>query len=131
MKYWVHKVEELWKEVEDIKKRLDALETPIAKRLEIPAPAKEEAEPELKEVLSAPAPAPGFEHKQPASAPHEDPVISILKHHKEMNIIDLNSALKELGISESVRDTLFKRMKNFMDQGVVKFDEKKQTFFLS
>lgn len=122
----------MWKEVEDLRKRVEALEAPIARRMELSS-----AVPKVAPKLEGPAPVALPEPKavkpaefKPGSVAHEDPTISLLKHHGRMNIIDLNASLKELGVNESVRDTLFKRMKPFMDKGVVKFDEKTQTFFI-
>ncbi|MBR9681835.1 MAG: hypothetical protein GOV00_03485 [Candidatus Altiarchaeota archaeon] len=136
MKYWVHKVEELWKEVEVLKKRVDTLEAPIASRMELSmavpktSPPVEPPAPTHVLGVSQPAAVPQFKPVTTPTASQEDPVISLLKHHGKMNIIDMNSALKELGINESVRDTLFKRMKPFMNKGAVKFDKETQTFFI-
>lgn len=126
MKYWVHKVEQLWKEVETLKRKVAALENQ-------PSPAVSPVTPRTGTPpvnLNLPVPTVRGAVAAPANKGQEDPVISLLRHHSNMNIVDLNTGLRELGIEESVRDTLFKRMKAFMAEGVVEFDEKTQTFFL-
>ena len=117
--YIIHKVDKLWKEVEDLKKRIEELERKMA---------------EMKFGVSAVQELKKFEI-QPAKpvekvSEHMDPVLRVLKERGPMNIIQLNEALRNIGIAETVRDTLFKRVKKLMDEGKVGFDEKTQNFFV-
>jgi len=117
--YWKHKVEQLWKEVEDLKARVAKLEGRGAK-------AATAQEPVLVPVKvregSKATPA------VPVSANLRNPVIKVLKEKGPLNVVDVNAALKGEGIEESVRDTLFNRLKPLMKKGVVVYDEGTQTF---
>ena len=114
--YWKHKLEQLWKEVEELKNRVDDIEAKLRSSRGVgetaPQPPVVKASGEVK--------APGI----------EDPVLKILKERGSMNIVDINLALKDMGVEESVRDTLFKRIKKLMEKGLVGFDESTQTFFV-
>ena len=126
--YWVHKVDQLWKEVEDLKKRVDELERKIQASSvprSVPSPASQvqpEAVPEAVPEIKVPK-------KEVRAGPVKDPVIQVLRQRGPLNIIDLNSALKDFGINESVRETLFNRVKKLMQDGLVGFDEQSQTFY--
>ena len=113
--YLVHKVDRLWREVEELRKKVEELEKRIAQTQLTQHPGTS---------VQAPQPV-----TQPES-PHMDPVLRILREKGPMNIIQLNEALREVGISETVRDTLFKRLKKLMEEGKVGFDEKTQNFFI-
>ena len=120
--YWIHKIDQLWKEVEEIKRRVEKLEKIVEGLSSSAVP-----------VSSSPSPAPSSPSPQPVQKPrvvYSDPVLKILSEKGPMNIIDLNAALREEGIGESVRDTLFKRIKKLMEEGKVGFDEKTQTFYI-
>ena len=128
--YWKHKIEQMWKEIEDLKQRVVELESekvsrnqkfpssqPIEKPFLVPVKVEGQAR------ISPPMPL-------VKSVGHETPVIAILKKSSPMNIVDINSILVEQGIHESVRDTLFNRVKVLMKKGKVNYDEKTQRFFV-
>jgi len=117
--YWKHKVEQLWKEMEDIKARVSELEgrgqrhaKPVEPKL---VPVK------VKEGSSLVPP-------MPVDTAVKGPVVKLLRERGQLNVVDVNFALKEEGIEESVRDTLFNRLKPLMKRGVVVYDEGTQTF---
>jgi hypothetical protein len=119
--YWKHKVEQLWKELEDLKARVAELEG-RGKR----APPARQSKPVLVPVKvardSTAVPA------APVVTDSKDPVVKVLRGKGPMNVVDVNVALKDEGIEESVRDTLFNRLKPLMKKGVVVYDEGTQTF---
>ncbi|MBR9680118.1 MAG: hypothetical protein GOU99_03660 [Candidatus Altiarchaeota archaeon] len=113
LSYWVHKVQGMWRELEDLKKRVIELEKRPA--MNIPAVSK----PITK--LAEPA--------RPALA--ADQAVALLHERGPMNIIDINTALKEHGVNETVRETLFNRMKLLIKEGKVKYNESTQQFSAS
>lgn len=119
--YWKHKIEQLWKEVEDLKARVAELEgrgqRPLARPAEKPTLVPVNIQKGSKVVPPA-----------PVAVESRDPVMKALKGRGPMNVVDVNLALKEEGIEESVRDTLFDRLKPLMKKGVVVYDEGTQTF---
>lgn len=130
--YWKHKVEQLWKELEDVKQRLEKLEKGEIQPTRAPSsvPIKTiKDEPvgglipvRVSENSTIRPPAPVIQKTD-----HEDVVVKTLKTGP-LNIVDLNQALKTEGIDETVRDTLFNRVKPLMKKGVVDYDESTQTF---
>lgn len=126
--YLKHKVDQLWKEVEDLKAKVARLESenkpkplPIHKggaKLEpvgVPLiPVKIEEGKVVPPTLAAPV--------------VDDPVMEILKQTGPLNIVDINAALKAGGVDETVRDTLFNRVKVLMKKEVVEYDEGTQKF---
>ena len=128
--YWKHKIEQMWNEIEDLKQRVIELESGKLNSLKrLPS-----AQSITKSGL-VPIKVEGQSRISPRiptikSAGHETPVIAILKNSGPMNIVDINSILVEQGIHESVRDTLFNRVKILMKKGKVNYDEKTQKFFV-
>ncbi len=118
--YLVHKIDQLWKEVESLKSRVEKLEKMVAEGSRAPAP---QSQPEVKLPASSPP------QNRSIAVDRTDPVVRLLREKGSLNIIQLNSELRNLGIAETVRDTLFKRVKKLMEAGKVGFDEKTQTFF--
>ena len=125
--YLKHKIDQLWKEVEELKARVEKLESgpapagkPVAEQAAHPklVPVKVE---EGKVIPPVPV-------QEPAAG---DPVLKLLKQNGPSNIVDINSALKKEGIEETVRDTLFNRVKVLMQKGVVEYDEETQRFSAS
>jgi len=131
--YWKHKVEQLWKELEDVKQRLDKLEkgTIAPTRAPSSAPMKTIKDEPLDGGLVPVRVGENSTIKPPVpiirKTEHENVVIKTLKSGP-LNIVDLNHALKAEGIDETVRDTLFNRVKPLMKKGVVDYDESTQTF---
>jgi hypothetical protein len=135
--YWKHKIESMWKEIDDLKRRVDALESggrrnssvqEVPERIAlVPVNVREDSRvvPPLPVAKIAP---PATEIKQGAG--YEDKIVSVLKSAGPLNIVDINSALVAGGIDESVRDTLFNRVKPLMKKGTVEYDEGTQKFFV-
>ena len=127
--YLKHKVDQLWKEVEDLKAKVAKLESGKAPAL---APATEApAKPAPAGVPLVPVKIEEGKVVPPTiAAPPvvDDPVMGILKQNGPMNVVDINSALKAAGIDETVRDTLFNRVKVLMKKEVVEYDEGTQKF---
>ncbi|MBR9689497.1 MAG: hypothetical protein GOV01_01195 [Candidatus Altiarchaeota archaeon] len=122
--YWKHKVEQLWKELEDLKLRVDELESGVTSR-----PIKTLKEEtiglvpvKVREDSRIVPPVPVIRKTE-----HEDVVVKILKK-EPLNVVDLNAELKSNGVEETVRDTLFNRVKPLMKKGVVDYDESTQKF---
>jgi len=125
--YWVHKIDRLWKEVEELKKRVESLEKMLVSQK---VSFRQETIPQVSAGPLAEEPAKEtVQEKKQVVSPHIDPVLKVLREKGPLNIIDLNNALREEGIAESVRDTLFKRVKKLMEEGKVAFDEQSQTFY--
>ena len=123
--YWKHKVEQLWKELEDVKQRLEKLEGGSSA-----APIRTIKEEQIGGLIPVKIQE-GSTIKPPVpviqQTTHEDVVMKILKA-QPLNIVDVNQKLKLEGIDETVRDTLFNRVKPLMKKGVVDYDESTQTF---
>ncbi|MBR9680816.1 MAG: hypothetical protein GOU98_03260 [Candidatus Altiarchaeota archaeon] len=123
--YWKHKVEQLWKELEDVKLRLNKLESssaPVSITTIKDQPVSGLIPVKIQEGSTIRPPAPVIQ-----KTTHEDVVIKALKE-QPLNVVDLNQKLKLDGIDETVRDTLFNRLKPLMKNGVVDYDESTQTF---
>ena len=118
--YWKHKVEQLWKEMEDLKARVAELEGRGKRRP--PEPMQPALVPVRVKKDSTAIPA------APVATDNKDPVLKVLREKGPMNVVDVNLALKTEEIDESVRDTLFNRLKPLMKKGVIVYDEKTQTF---
>ncbi len=118
--YWKHKVDQLWKEVEELKRRVEQLEKGAPREK---APDVGLVPVDVKQDSRLLPPAPVIKKSE-----HEDPVLSVLREKGPMNIIDLNEALKGKGIDEGVRDTLFNRVKPLLKKGEVSYDESTQLF---
>jgi len=127
--YLKHKVDQLWKEVEDLKAKVAKLEAEKASK---PLPIHKGG------AKLAPAGVPLIPVKieegkvvpPTLAAPPvvDDPVMEILKQNGPMNIVDINAALRASGVDETVRDTLFNRVKVLMKKEVVEYDEGTQRF---
>lgn len=112
--YWVHRVQELWREHEKLERRVDAIERqlnqgtaaePLPRRSQprqAPAPAPA-PEPEMAEPSQAPAPA--AEAAPPARAPDAAPGEAVLRGAalKEMEL-SACMALRELGGEASIHE---------------------------
>ncbi len=123
LSYFVHKLDKLWVKVEELEKRLLEIEKKLSspEQLKTPTPQAQ--------VPSIPAQTPA-KTVVSQNLKAEDPVIQLLRERGPMNLVQINAALKEMGINESARDTLFKRIKGLMEAGKVGFDQEKQVFFL-
>ena len=124
--YWKHKVEQLWKEMEDLKARVVALEggAPSVHNTPTVGHAKPALVPiKIQKNSTIVPPIPVIKKTD-----YVKPVMKLLKERGPMNVVDVNIALKEMNIEESVRDTLFNRLKPLMKKGVVIYDETTQQF---
>ncbi len=136
LSYLAHKIAKLEREIEEIKKLLK--QGYSGQDVAVPeAGSRKEAavSPAQSIVISAPAgtvaqAGGGTVVSEGSAASSEDPVVKILREKGPMNIIDINAALKQLGINEDIRTTLFNRIKGLMERGVVEYDEATQTFRL-
>jgi predicted glycosyl hydrolase (DUF1957 family) len=121
--YWVHKVQELWKRIEEIEERLDALETEDAARPESGEPTE-----------TAPAPKiVSQEGRQSALAEKELTACMALKElGRPATLEEINSHLRTTRtISEGLRDTLMARLKGAVEKGYVGYSEADRTFSLA
>jgi hypothetical protein len=125
--YWKHKLEQLWKEVEGLKSRVAELEHGAPKVQPAPKP-QPEPQPGLvpvnvQEGSNIVPPAPVIEGKG-----HTDEVVELLQDKGPLNVVDINAGLRSKGTDETVRDTLFNRLKPLMKKGAVDYDEGTQMF---
>jgi|GEM_PF-2282677 len=132
--YWVHKVQELWKRVEAIEERLDALEV-----------LTEESDGEDSETAPAPEAVSTLRKEteklysergtdaNPSLTERELTVCMALKElGKGATLEEINSHLKNSRmISEGLRDTLVARLKGAVEKGYVAYDDSAKQFFLS
>ena len=110
--YWVHRVQELWRNYEELLKRVSALENKV-ESLEKDK-LKREGKPALPEIT-------------------KDAVIVVKALEslgRAATVEEINSRLKEAGITESLKETLLKRLKKPVQDGIIGYDPETKRFSL-
>lgn len=121
--YWVHKVQELWKRVEELEVRMDAVETVTEEE------AGEPTETAPAPAVATPTPVPT---KQAALTERELTVCMALKEIGHAAALEeINNHLKTTRmISEGLRETLVNRLKGAVEKGYAGYDEGSRAFSL-
>lgn len=132
--YWVHKVQELWKRIEALEERVDALEV-LDESLDgedsETAPPPKAAMSEIKrEALSL------AERTATQNSPLTERELTVCMALKEIgkpaSLEEVNTHLKNTRmISEGLRDTLVARLKGSVEKGYVAYNESDKKFGLA
>ncbi len=122
--YWIHRIQELWNNYEDVNERLNNIE----KRLETLESSSQ--------VRQAPVRSPreAIEKAQEGGAPPSSVgvVISTLRHlGRPATVDEINAMLKKQGIDESLKETLLGRLKEGVKKGYLAYDPESKKFGLA
>lgn len=121
--YLKHKLDQLWKKVEELESRVEEMESGQAPQQQGQGPQPGMVPVEAKGESSIRPPRPQVE-----GGGYQKPVVAILREKGPLNVVDVNAELKSQGVQETVRDTLFNRLKPLMQKGVVSYDKETQKF---
>ncbi|MFH0961722.1 MAG: hypothetical protein V1820_03500 [archaeon] len=123
--YWVHKVQELWKRVEALEEKVDALEV-----------LSEDTDGEDSESAPAPKGVPEVRTVPVEGLALSEKELTVCMALKELakpaTLEEVNGHLKNTRmISEGLRDTLVLRLKGAVEKGYIGYDESGKTFILA